>query len=210
MTEADAITDLRNLTHATGEVAAPNVNALGHETDYLLVTRAGLVYEYEVKLTASDFKADLSGKVGSAKWARQAVMQARAEGRAIAGWSVAADYTYAELDAEGLSSADQRWRRTYEGHWPVRAPTCPNRFYYAYPDELHEQLSPLAPPWAGIVLFGKYPKVARKAKRLHADPLPHVRDRLLVSTNHRYWRVLHDHKQARRELARLYEKADAA
>ena len=72
----------------TFQYLIPNVYGLagGAESDVLAITRAGRVYDFEIKVTKSDFLADLNGAVLSVKWARQQVMSAARAGRQIVGW----------------------------------------------------------------------------------------------------------------------------
>ena len=69
----------------TFQYLIPNVYGLagGAESDVLAITRAGRVYDFEIKVTKSDFLADLNGAVLSVKWARQQVMSAARAGRQI-------------------------------------------------------------------------------------------------------------------------------
>lgn len=44
-------------------VKITNYSGLGHEADLLMITKSGIVYEYEIKTSRSDFKREFS-KVG--------------------------------------------------------------------------------------------------------------------------------------------------
>lgn len=180
----------------TLQYAAPNVYGLGGgESDLLGVTRARILYEFEAKLTLTDLRADLNGSALSPKWCRQQVMSALHERRPVPlGWEWS-------IHAKARPITDpEEWASRLTTSGPIRgytqaAPAAPMHFYYIYPHECAEAFDPLVPAYAGIVhaRANRWPKVARKAPRLHRDKS--VSDAaartILISTYHRYWELRH-------------------
>ncbi len=54
----------RNLNKKKHRLIVPNCKALGYEADVLSVSKAGFSYEFEVKLSRSDFRKDFTHKSG--------------------------------------------------------------------------------------------------------------------------------------------------
>lgn len=219
MTERDITSRIDHLL--TPDVWMANVYWNSHESDALAVTRADLVHEFEVKLTVSDFKADLSGEELSVKWARQQVLTAALKKHRIYGWSYKppryqATEVVAHTTQESWESTYAEYRRAYR-IYAQPAPACPSYFTYIYPVHLAGQLDELVPAFAGIAHAdttrrGRFLAWVRKPPRLHADKDVgrQARQELLEKAYHRYHEERRLAIDLQRRLVDLQQRAAVA
>lgn len=120
-----------------------NLYVFDWESDLLLVTNSGYYYEFEVKITLSDFKRDFD------KTAKHQIMRSgKKESR-----------SYRKVNGKVVESVREYPRKR------------PNYFFYAVPYYLEEKVSELVPEYAGLVVIdeGGHPITRKKAPKLHSD-----------------------------------------
>lgn len=135
------------------------------ESDKLIWTKAGYIYEFEIKISRSDFKNDFKHKK---------------EKHVIL--SATIDREYAEkMQASILEDARNDWR-----HWDeeslmrqfgsvehtIEGKRLPNYFYYAVPEDLIKPEE--VPPYAGLIYIAKeYQYVAQSFRIIKEAPRLH-------------------------------------
>lgn len=190
----------RWLVRRGADVVLPNVIALGeHETDVLVLTSRGYLHEIEIKLTTGDFRAEQRAKPPRPKWRRLQVLAATAAGEpAPTRWVLpfARGGTRRAPDAPDLEARYDAYDPVAEyraGLNALRAPTCPNRYSYAYPADLADRLDPEVPAWAGVIhlhtIHGRpLPTRHRRPPLLHRAEAPaEVVNRMWRSAYNRFW-----------------------
>ena len=160
----------------SGFIASPKYNVDGlfvfrWESDKLLWTKAGYIYEFEIKISRADYKNDFKHKVEKHVLLNSAMTDESTEAR--------------EADLFGNLLKEKRKRypqiTTEQARNMMKSvgERIPNYFYYAVPDGLLEPDE--VPPYAGLVYITTYKgfcenepdkwrhgyKVIRKAPILH-------------------------------------------
>lgn len=177
MTENSIAYALHLQYRAASELTIPRFTPLGWwECDFFRVTNSGFTSEFEIKLSASDYKSDFSKEKGEERcWDRdlRKLVQHAAVGKH-------------DLLAEMAATGKPIPSRPGPG-FP------PNRFYFVLPREIAEKVE--IPDYAGLVIAKPYGKrvlvdVAKKAPQLHkakAAPEGGWTQALADSFYHRYW-----------------------
>lgn len=156
------------------ELAFPNIDVYGNESDWLSVTGAGYADEYEVKASRSDFLADR-------RKSRHLRYTHRATWRADHGLTV----------NDGYGQPDRPFT-SIRGPYPPEV-LMPNRFWYVAPFGLLTAAD--LPDYAGLVEVredkngGHYLSVFRRAPLLHKGKFPEKHRRAILTAA--YWRHAH-------------------
>jgi len=108
------------------KIIAPNIHLINGESDLISITKAGYVYEYEIKTNVADFQAEFRGK-------KEKHAGLRGEKTAYK-WK----YGYTKEKAIELGLAEFREIRV------------PNYFSFVFPEDMYEKVD--VPDYAGIYL----------------------------------------------------------
>jgi len=135
------------------------------ESDKLLWTKAGYIYEFEIKISRSDFKADFKHKIAKHLILASAMPdEHEAEPSLFEEFAKQKRKKYQYLSDEDLHDW---WEREKD----VTGKRMPNYFYYAVPEGLIQPEE--VPPYAGLLWLTKEYKYGggiihkKKAPRLH-------------------------------------------
>lgn len=152
MTEREAVDALWRYFQKACTMAVPNTAVLGPETDFLTISKAGLLHAVEVKVSVSDFMAEHRAKPGGFKEERRRLIELTlaAKGDPVVGWTAGGPFHASRLPADVVVNEKGR----VQGTQYVSGQIVPHRFSYAYPHDLAEKLDPLVPAWAGIIYLG--------------------------------------------------------
>ena len=116
------------------------------ESDFLLKTKSGYWYEAEIKISLSDFKADFKKKE------KHQILEN--------GFKIWKSWKYNPLTKEKIEyNKEVKTKR-------------PNYFTYAVPWYLEEQVKPLLPKYAGLLVLDENGYILResvKAPKLHSE-----------------------------------------
>ena len=118
---------------STVQYALDNVYIFNWESDKLIKTRSGLIYEFEIKTSKSDYRHDYDKKD------RYAIL----EGKEV----FLPSYETEGKKYESKYGLDDKFRENYL----IERFKKPNYFYYAVPEGLIDV--PDIPEWAGLVYF---------------------------------------------------------
>ena len=171
MTETDIQRLLywQHLIHRSRDVGMPNVFVYGgNESDYLTITKAGFVDEYEIKISRADFLAD---KRKDRHERYQVITPWR--------WDSGSVHEY-------VGGERMRWPYTYLRQSTL-ADQYPNRFWYVVPDGLvgPDDL----PSYAGLTYVKDDNRCTDivKAPQLHKEKAPNrVRAKVMAAAYHRF------------------------
>lgn len=143
-------------------VLVPNYTPAGWwECDLFRVTKAHYFYEYEIKLSLRDFRAD-------AKKRDTRSMQYERFRQRLARYST-----------------KKYWQLEHAGK------RCPSRFYYVVPASIAEGVQGELPSFAGLIVFDRYLREVIKAPRIHARKVSgHVIRNAQRVCVWRYWDAL--------------------
>ena len=123
-----------------------NLYVFGWESDFLLKTKSGYWYEAEIKISLSDFKADFKKKE------KHQILEN--------GFKIWKSWKYNPLTKEKIEyNKEVKTKR-------------PNYFTYAVPWYLEEQVKPLLPKYAGLLVLDENGYVLResvKPPKLHSE-----------------------------------------
>lgn len=111
------------------------------ETDFLIINNNGYVYDFEIKVSISDFKADFK------KTHKHNILQ------------------------NGYFQVPYEYSGKYEVNKPIYTNDRPNRFYYCIPETLQSKIELLLPEYAGLIIvteFGEVKKI-KEGKLLHKE-----------------------------------------
>ena len=131
----------------------------GWESDKLIWTKAGYIYEFEVKISRADYMNDFKHKVEKHLLLNSALPDEKTEAR------------QADLFGNLFTQKRKRYPQiTMEQAKQFMKPVgerMPNYFYYAVPDGMLE--ADEVPPYAGLISFhdDKGCSIIREAPRLH-------------------------------------------
>ena len=112
---------------STHQYVMENLYVFGWESDFLLKTKSGYWYEAEIKISLSDFKADFKKKE------KHQILEN--------GFKIWKSWKYNPLTKEKIEyNKEVKTKR-------------PNYFTYAVPWYLEEQVKPLLPKYAGLLVL---------------------------------------------------------
>ncbi len=145
---------------------APNVTMPSGEMDLISISKAGFVYEHEIKISRADFKADFKHKEEKHVWMR---------------------------DAKKLKGECVRWIENNRQWGTFVLQHCANYFIYVCPADLVKAEE--VPAYAGLCYWtpSKYWKygeilVIKEPPRLHREKVTQERmEKLARSMMYRYW-----------------------
>lgn len=170
------------LSQKNHRLIVPNCHPFEWESDMVSVTRAGMVIEYEIKLTRSNFKQDFK-KARHYNYLNKAaeILRKNALGETEAEF----------VDKEVIGPNSTTAQAIFFKH---RYVALPSRFYYVVPKELItvEEL----PPYAGLMFYDhtRYPyarfAVVKEAPKIHSDEIrDRQRQQLERGLVARYWKL---------------------
>ena len=131
---------------STHQYVMENLYVFEWESDFLLKTKSGYWYEAEIKISLSDFKADFKKKE------KHQILEN--------GFKIWKSWKYNPLTKEKI-----------EYNKKVKTKK-PNYFTYAVPWYLEEQVKPLLPKYAGLLVLDENGYILResvKAPKLHSE-----------------------------------------
>lgn len=171
----------RHLRCSQYKMIVPNIDCItGFEADLLCVTRAGYAEEYEIKLTLSDFRADLKkrAKHASLSGAVKEVPHPFAEYKAVEERTILIP----------IDSTADKYRALRERCWPTHRP---KRFWYVICG--FNVPEPEIPSYAGLMRYVPDRKIfesIKPAPKLKASPM-NERDLHHAANNMiwRYWKI---------------------
>jgi len=137
------------------------------ESDKLLWTKAGYIYEFEIKISRSDFKADFKHKIEKHLILASALPDEKEQMPDLFG-----NYQQQRRKKYGDHLSDEDIRREFERLGDVKGKRMPNYFYYAVPEGLIQPEE--VPPYAGLLWLTKEYKYGggiirkKEAPRLHS------------------------------------------
>jgi hypothetical protein len=167
------------------QYSVPNIYLYSWESDFLSVTRAGRVHEYEIKVTKADFAAD-AGKVE-----KHQIMETgfrdlnqyermKVEDKELRGWEIPEFITT-------KMTADKRM--------PGKRP---NYFWYVCPDHVTETV----PNYAGLIYCKPYLKIVKEAPLLHKEKITDTMEKkILTAFYYRYWKIRREVKNKDKDRA---------
>lgn len=157
------------------DLVVPNVHFLMGEQDFLEITKAGFAYEYEIKVSRSDYLADFK-KVVVESWQQCSRME---KGPV---------YKHKVLAGEQPREVEMSW-----GNRVLLK--VPKRFFFVVPEGM---VSPdEVPDYAGLIYAVRVPRVKtmmlRRIKQARSIDgakkiTPGEREQLLTSVYYRYWK----------------------
>lgn len=131
---------------STHQYVMENLYVFGWESDFLLKTKSGYWYEAEIKISLSDFKADFKKKE------KHQILEN--------GFKIWKSWKYNPLTKEKIEyNKEVKTKR-------------PNYFTYAVPWYLEEQVKPLLPKYAGLLVLDENGYILResvKPPKLHSE-----------------------------------------
>ena len=131
---------------STHQYVMENLYVFEWESDFLLKTKSGYWYEAEIKISFSDFKADFKKKE------KHQILEN--------GFKIWKSWKYNPLTKEKIEyNKEVKTKR-------------PNYFTYAVPWYLEEQVKPLLPKYAGLLVLDENGYILResvKAPKLHSE-----------------------------------------
>ena len=131
---------------STHQYVMENLYVFDWESDFLLKTKSGYWYEAEIKISLSDFKADFKKKE------KHQILEN--------GFKIWKSWKYNPLTKEKIEyNKEVKTKR-------------PNYFTYAVPWYLEEQVKPLLPKYAGLLVLDENGYILResvKAPKLHSE-----------------------------------------
>ena len=161
-----------------------NVFVFGWESDYFGMTKGtGYIYEVEIKLSKSDFHADFK------KEERHRCLELAKQERITIPREEEKKYGKTgeiETSTDRLGNLRQRPVHGYipQGYSKlvIKNNMVPNRFFYAVPKKLFDDIKDLVPDYAGLILMEKYDmKIVKQAPLLHKRNLKSKLDSILLS-----------------------------
>jgi hypothetical protein len=184
LSEGDIQIALFHYCHAKRHVyMTPNVYLYDWESDFISLTKAGTVWEYEIKTSRQDFKKD-AGKVGRHQGLETGSRDPdEDERRSLSSGGYYWDWIRKKMDASGRIAV----RR-------------PNYFFYVVPEGLISIDE--VPKYAGLI-YVKQEKainwplcfpvklpIERPAPRLHSDPIDITRENAIIESHYwKYWKL---------------------
>lgn len=149
----------------------PNIYLYTWESDFISVTKAGYVHEYEIKTSRSDFKADFKFKTMKHEGLREGCRKPQQ-------W----EKYYLDREPEDIPEFIKS-KTTLDGNIHVRRP---NYFWYVCPKGIISDV----PAYAGLIYFDGYFREIKKAPLLHKDKItPHQEHRIINSFRFKYWNL---------------------
>lgn len=140
----------------------PNSCVLGWESDLIAVSRAGVMSEYEIKISKADFKLDAAKQ----------------------------KHEHIQLFQKGIMSAKHSYGGLPPVLYDRPTQTPANYFWYACPAELIQVQE--VPEYAGLLWLGSgwRPQIVKKPPKLHSNKITQKQiDQMARSIVHRYWRI---------------------
>ena len=120
------------------------------ESDKLLWTKAGYIYEFEIKISRSDFKADFKRKIAKHLILASAVSLEIGQPQMS---DLFDNYLKQRKKKYGKFLSDEDIRREFEQIGNIQDKRMPNYFYYAVPEGLIQPEE--VPPYAGLLWLTK-------------------------------------------------------
>ena len=149
--------------HSSIKYDIDGLYVFGWESDKLLETHSGYIYEFEVKVSKADFKNDFKHKEE-----KHIILEARKTGGER---HLPVYYETLERVKKSGEAATQRWieRHSNDAYYLIAGHKRPNYFYYAVPTGLIKEED--VPEYAGLVYIDRYMHISiiKKAPCLHKE-----------------------------------------
>lgn len=159
------------------------------ESDFFSITKDGYVYEVEVKISKSDFRADFTNK-----WQKHKILSAHKTGIAVYSKG---EYPYYNTKEEGPQSRIQivDYSKTH----------IPNRFFYACPKGLISETE--VPSYAGLIYINEL----RSCTTIKNAPLLHTHKhdmskKLLDKYYWKHFNLKNEYESLKRQNDKMSEK----
>jgi len=178
MNEAEIQDYLQHHFFSGRQYGIPNIYLYEWESDFLSVTRAGYMHEYEIKITKADFKAD------AGKTEKHQIVET--------GYRELNRYEQMVIeDREKHGEAIPKYINVAENN---KVPSKrPNYFWYVCPDYVTD----VVPDYAGLIYCKPYLKIVKPAPLLHkAKITTEMEKKILSSFYYRYWKIRRERKAA--------------
>ena len=169
------------------------------ESDKLIETKTGYIYEFEIKISKADFKNDFKNKVDK---------------HVILGWKKDSGQVYLPSFLEECQKMEERaksarypnyyltYRQANEKYFRIERFKRPNKFYYAVPEGLVEPEE--VPAYAGLIWVTSNGGLIEKKKApyIHKDKYNDAELKLgekfyyhMVDWKHAFWRERRAHNR---------------
>lgn len=162
------------------DTVIPRCYLPGWEADLLIIKRSGWAEEIEIKVSASDFRAEWMSKAAKHEDLQQGAV--RCVGHTYWGETTLQQ----QIDLDDPLRVDRGHRVCIRDQQHII-----RRFSFAMPLTLAERLMPEVPEHYGVIGVSHFPKVLRAPKNLkHARKVTdEERIRALTSTYSRFWQL---------------------
>jgi len=180
------------------------------ESDKLIETKTGYIYEFEIKISKADFKNDFKNKVDK---------------HAILGWKNDGGQVYLPSFLERCKEMEERaknsprsiytigYRQANEKYFRIERFKRPNKFYYAVPEGLIEPEE--VPAYAGLIWVTNKGGLIEKKKApyIHKDKYNDAELKLgekfyyhMVDWKHAFWRERRAHDRIAKKIKMEVDK----
>ena len=165
----------------------PNIYLYEWESDFLSVTRAGRVHEYEIKISKADFNAD------AVKVEKHQIMETGVRNLNKYEQSCFDDGEKYGFDIPSFISSKMTADKKMTGKRP-------NYFWYVCPEGIITE----PPSYAGLIYYSYCLKIIKEAPLLHKEKITQGMERkILTSFYYRYWQLRRNNKAESQELVTL-------
>lgn len=176
-----------------------NLYVFSWESDKLIETKTGYIYEFEIKISKADFKNDFKNKVDK---------------HVILGWKKDSGQVYLPSFLEKCEEMEERaknsprsiytigYRQANEKYFRIERYKRPNKFYYAVPEGLIQPEE--VPAYAGLIWVTSNGGLIEKKKApyIHKDKYNDAELKLgekfyyhMVDWKHAFWKERHAHNR---------------
>ncbi len=170
--------EIQNYLHQyfTGRIyEIPNVYLYDWESDFISVTRAGYIHEYEIKISKADFRNDTKSKPH-----KHEVVQCGCRAPKEFEQMYIEDY-----EKLGLSEIPPWISRQMTADNKIIGKR-PNYFWYVCPPELITNV----PDYAGLIYCKPYLSIMKPAPLLHKEKISNAMEKKILSSLYfRYWKL---------------------
>lgn len=195
----------KRLNHffASHKYKADGLYVFSWESDKLIWTKAGYIYEFEIKISRSDFKNDFKHKHEKHIILASTIAPEKAREVQLS--------LFEEKKKQFSHWSDEDIRRDCDMERIVKGKKMPNYFYYAVPEGMIEPDE--VPPYAGLIYIKReYRYVAqsyiivREAPRLHSTKYTDAELNLGEKFYYNWQTALRNHREAAKSADQYREK----
>lgn len=152
----------------------PNIYLFDWESDFISVTRAGYIHEYEIKISKSDFNNDAKSKAHKHEVLIHGCRPLKkyekicVDDYADRGWEIPS-YISNKLTGDNKIAGKR-----------------PNYFWYVCPVDLIKEV----PEYAGLIFCNPHLEIIKPAPLLHKEKIStEMKGKILSSFYYRYWKL---------------------